>query len=83
MKCSGISDARLLDLPLAKGGRIFARKKATANPEELLERELAEYTQKAPELDRSKLYRFNHASLDRVGPEDREGSRNPPHPMCA
>jgi len=42
-----ISDARLLDLPLAKAA-VFRAKKAKANPEELLERELAEYTQKHP-----------------------------------
>lgn len=42
-----ISDARLLDLPLAKGA-VFRAKKAKANPEELLERELAEYTQRHP-----------------------------------
>lgn len=42
-----ISDARLLDLPLAKGA-VFRAKKAKANPEELLERELAEYIQRHP-----------------------------------
>jgi hypothetical protein len=42
-----IFDARLLDLPLAKGA-VFRAKKAKANPEELLERELAEYIQRHP-----------------------------------
>lgn len=42
-----ISDARLLDLPLAKGA-VFRAKKSNANPEQLLDDELAEFSQKHP-----------------------------------